>query len=78
MLGVRKAEEGSQYLGLPSSLGWNKTRLFNFIKERIRRRIEGWDNKILSRAGKEILIKTVVQELLCYAMSVFYTSLGYL
>ena len=34
--------------------------------------MQGWRNKLLSRAGKEVLLKTVVQALPSYVMSVFF------
>lgn len=45
--------------------------MFAFIKEKAWRRMSGWRNKLLSRAGKENLLKSVVQALSSYAMSVF-------
>ncbi|XP_060962076.1 uncharacterized protein LOC133032219 [Cannabis sativa] len=39
-------------------------------------RVNSWDGKFLSRAGKEILLKTVIQSLPTYAMSVFLIPLG--
>ena len=47
------------YLGLPSLIGRNKKAIFSFIKERLWHRIQSWHSKSLSRAGKEILIKTI-------------------
>lgn len=34
-----------------------------------------WDGKLMSKVGKEILLKTLVQTLPTYAMSVFLLSL---
>lgn len=71
LMGIREADSQSMYLGLPSMLGRNKSELLGFIKDRVRNRIQGWKGKVLSRAGKEILIKTVVQALPNYFMNVF-------
>lgn len=43
----------------------------NFIKERIRDKINGWRNKLLNNAGKDVLIKAVVTSIPTYAMSIF-------
>lgn len=40
------------------------------------KRIQSWENMILSRSGKEVLLKTVVQALPSYAMSVFLLPMG--
>lgn len=52
------------FLGLPSLIGRNKSEAFEFIKEKAWNRTKGWRNKMLSNAGKEILLKSVVQTLL--------------
>ena len=49
----------------------NKTQIFSFIKDRVWHRVQNWKNRFLSRAGKELLIKTVAQALPTYTMSVF-------
>lgn len=56
------------YLGLPSTIGRNKTSIFGFLKEKLQ---SNWDTKMLSKGGKEVLLKTVAQALPNYAMGVF-------
>ena len=59
-----------KYLGLPSLIGKHKKANFDYIKERIWRKLQGWEEK-LSQAGREILIKAVVQAIPTYTMSSF-------
>ncbi|XP_060972488.1 uncharacterized protein LOC115720321 [Cannabis sativa] len=73
---MNEALEGSLYLGLPNIIGRNKKAMLGFIKNKVIARINSWDGKFLSRAGKEILLKTVIQSLPTYAMSVFLLPLG--
>lgn len=49
----------------------NKYEIFSFIKEKAFRRLHGWRHKFLSRAGKEILLKSIVQGMPSYVMRVF-------
>ncbi|XP_060969607.1 uncharacterized protein LOC133036861 [Cannabis sativa] len=76
LMHIQEAGEDSMYLGLPSIVGRNKNAVLGFLKERMRKRINGWEGRFLSRAGKEILIKTVVQSLPSYAMNVFLFPIG--
>ena len=71
MLGVEVTDGNSYYLGLPSVLGRSKWVIFGFLKDRLRKRLSSWQSKLLSRAGKSILIRTVAQALPTYNMSVF-------
>lgn len=57
ILKFREADENSTYLGLPSILGRNKSAVFGYLKDRLKDRIKGWDKKMLSKGGKEILLK---------------------
>ena len=60
-----------KYLGVPSLVGRNKKNTFNSIKDKLRKKLAGWKGKLLSKAGKEVLIKVVAQAILTYTMSVF-------
>lgn len=45
--------------------------IFGFPKDRLKKRIQSWEFKCLSKACKELLLKTVTQALPSYAMNVF-------
>ena len=40
------------------------------------RKLQGWEGKLLSQAGHEVLIKSVIQTILTYAMGCFKLLLG--
>ena len=68
-IGVEARNE--KYLGLPVYMGRLKEKTFNYLKDQVWKRIQGWKQKLLSQAGKEILIKAVGQAIPSYAMSCF-------
>ena len=75
-LNVPSIQHFEKYLGLPSFVGRNRTACFTQIKERIWTRMQGWKEKLLSQAEKEIMIKAVVQSIPVYSMSVFKLLVG--
>lgn len=64
-------ESHEKYLGLPTYVGREKTATFQYIKDRLAVKLKGWQGKLLSGAGKDILIWVVAQALPTYAMSCF-------
>ena len=46
-----------RYLGLPVYVAQSRTKVFAYLKERIWSRIQWWKEKLLSRTGKEVLLK---------------------
>lgn len=58
-LNVSAIRHYEKYLGLPSFIARNKRTCFTQIKERIWARMQGWKKKLLSQAGKEVMIKAV-------------------
>ena len=71
LLEVNATTNHGAYLGLPSFIGKKKKEVFQYIRDRVWKRLQGWSSKILSRAGKEILLKTVALAMPNYAMSVY-------
>ncbi|GAU39610.1 hypothetical protein TSUD_276500 [Trifolium subterraneum] len=71
ILGVKLVLGTSIYLGLPSMVGRSKKAIFSYIKDRIWKRINSWRGCALSKAGKEIMIKSVMQAISSYVMSMF-------
>lgn len=70
-IGARVCYDAEKYLGLPTMVGRSKYQAFREIKERVWKRINSWKNQFLTQAGKEILIKAIIQAIPTYAMSVF-------
>lgn len=71
LLGVPEIKEYERYLGLPAVVGRRKKASLNYIKDRVWGKLQGWKEKILSQAGKEVLLKAVVQAIPTFAMSCF-------
>ena len=58
-------------MGLPLFIGREKKACFTKVKERIWAIMQGWKEKLLSQAGKEVMIKAIIQSIPTYSMSVF-------
>lgn len=59
------------YQGLPTVSAKSKRLQFRYLVERVVKRIQGWGHKWFSKGGREVLIKSVLQAIPMYAMSVF-------
>ena len=71
LLGVKEAEHFKSYLGLSTLVAGQNTKLFSFLKDRVRKKLQDWKGMILSKAGKEVVIKAVAQSIPTYTMGVF-------
>ncbi|XP_057747939.1 uncharacterized protein LOC130967135 [Arachis stenosperma] len=68
--GMASWDDPGRYLGLPASWGRSKNRALEWIKEKILDKMQGWKEKLLNQAGKEILIKAVIQAIPAFAMNI--------
>lgn len=68
---------GATYLGNPLFLTRRKAKDFEYLKQRVITRLESWQSQLLSKAGKGVLIKSVVQALPAYAMATFKMPLSF-
>ena len=59
LLGVEEVERFEKYLGLSTLIGRAKYQSFSYLKDRVWKKLQGWKGKLLSRAGKEVLIQAV-------------------
>ncbi|XP_058733863.1 uncharacterized protein LOC131605533 [Vicia villosa] len=70
-MGVKTVTSHSKYLGLPVVLGRSKKEVFTLVVERAWKKIKGWKEQFLSRAGKEVLIKAVAPAIPTYIMGCY-------
>ncbi|PWA86639.1 hypothetical protein CTI12_AA135020 [Artemisia annua] len=71
LLNIQRMDPKACYLGLPSVIGQNKNELFSFILDKVLYKMQCWKQKLLSQAGREILIKLVIQAIPSYAMQCY-------
>ena len=71
VLGITKETMNERYFGLPVHVGKSRSSVFGYLKDRVWQRIQSWKEILLSRAGKEVLIKAVAQAVPTFAMGCF-------
>lgn len=70
-LGVQRVDTHERYHGLPTEISYSKTEEFDFLREKMKKKLEGWRDETLSVVGKEVLLKAVVQSIPTYVMGCF-------
>jgi len=76
ILSVQSEVWQASYLGMPSWVGKSPSNTFNFLPERMWKVVRGWSDRPLSRAGKEVMLKSVIQAIPVYVMSCFRLPTG--
>ena len=71
LLQMKLVQKHDKYLGVPTCHGSSMTQIFRGIVDRVWKKVRGWKEKLLPKAGKEVLIKSVVQAIPTYLMSIY-------
>ena len=64
------------YLGNPESLGGSKIQIFGFLNKRVNNKVNSLTVRFLTRAGKEVLIKSAASPMPTFVMSCFRLPKG--
>jgi hypothetical protein len=75
-LGVQNVSLSEKYLGMPSDVGSSVNGAFEYLKDRVWKRVQAWLELLLSAAGKEVLIKAVAQAIPTFSMACFRLPRG--
>ncbi|KAK3194849.1 hypothetical protein Dsin_026159 [Dipteronia sinensis] len=76
LIGITLVDCHEKYLRLSCFTGRSKRKLFSNIADRVWGKSKGWGEKLLSAGGKEVLVKTVIQAILSYTMTIFRLPKG--
>ncbi|KAM2283227.1 hypothetical protein ACFXTI_032365 [Malus domestica] len=71
IIGVNCVDRHEKYLGVPTIVGRNCSLHFGYIKDRLEKWLHSWKRKLMSAAGKDLLVKTIAQAILIYTISTF-------
>ncbi|KAL5546570.1 hypothetical protein UlMin_006257 [Ulmus minor] len=71
MFGISQVAGHDLYLGLPIFSMRIKRIQFGYIRDMIVRKLQGWNERLFSQGGKEVLIKLIIQAIPTYSMSCF-------
>jgi hypothetical protein len=70
-LHIRAEARTEKYLGLLVYVGRSRKKTFAYLKDRLWKKIQGWMERLLSTARKDILIKAIAQAIPTFVMSCF-------
>ncbi|XP_021721994.1 uncharacterized protein LOC110689521 [Chenopodium quinoa] len=73
---MKWVDKHGKYLGIPTIIGRYKRMVFEALKDGIWKKLNGWKEKLLSRVGKEVLLKSVIQAIPTYLMGVYKFPAG--
>jgi hypothetical protein len=71
ILGVASTPNLGKYLGFPLKSCHRSSNEFNFVVEKVQAKLSSWKSKLLSPAGRVILIQSVTSAIPNYYMQIF-------
>lgn len=71
ILQIHRLGGEGKYLGLPEQFSSSKVNDFQGLVDQVKARVSPWYNQYLSQAGKEVLIKSVLQSKPVFSMSCY-------
>jgi hypothetical protein len=71
ILGITVEAFSERYLGLPTAVGRITSGTFDHLGERIRSKVQGGLERMVSCAGREIFLKAIIQAIPTFSMSCF-------
>lgn len=77
VLNMKEIRKDAKYLGNPLFVGKNKASAFEDLRSRLESRIMGWKAKLLSRAGRATLVKSVITTMPAYVMTLNKLSVSW-
>ena len=73
-LGIHNEALGERYLGLPTLVGRSKDGTFKYVTECSKGKVNGLKGQGLSKAAREVLVKSILQATPTYSMSCLHLA----
>ncbi|XP_010481146.1 PREDICTED: uncharacterized protein LOC104759984 [Camelina sativa] len=71
VLGITNLGGMGSCLNIHESLGGSKTKVFSYVRDRLQSRTTGWSVRLLSKGGKEVMVKSVATAVPTFVMSCY-------
>jgi len=68
-LDIKKVLSHDKYLGAPTSIERSKKKTFLFLIDRVKKRLSGYMDRLVSQVGRKVLIKVFAQAMPTYIMT---------
>jgi hypothetical protein len=74
LMGIAVEAFSERYLGLPTTVSRITSGTFDHLGERIRSKLQGGTERMVSAAGREVFLKSVIQAIPTFSMCCFLLS----